>query len=132
MSTYPEARAALFALIDGSEHAGRTVSAYYHLTQDFKDSLPAALLYVRRGSENYLDRTDWVAIDVFAAPGEAIPVLESIRASLVDQSHDVPGVGYIDDVQVEQTPQDVPYVDTQVMQATATFRVISRPVATWA
>lgn len=131
MATFPESRAALFDLIDGAEHVGRTVSAYYHLTQDFKDALPAALIYVQRGSENYLDRTDWCVVTVFAAPGEAIPVLESIRASLVDRPHETT-VGYIDDVQVEQTPQDVPYVDTEVMQATATFRVTSRPVSTWA
>lgn len=131
MANLPESRAALFDLINGSEHAGRTVSAYYHLTQDFKDSLPAALIFTQRGSEDYLERTDWCVVQVFAAPGEAVPVLESIRASLVDRPHETPS-GYLDDVQVEQSPQDVPYVDTSVMQATATFRVTSRPVATWA
>src|SRR5699024_4685751 len=109
---FPESRAALFDLIDGSEHAGRTVAEFYHLTVDFKDVLPAALIFTQRGSENYLDRTDWVVVQVFAAPGEAIPVLESIRASLVGRPHET-AAGYIDDVQVEQTPQDVPYVDTE-------------------
>jgi len=131
VAVFPESRAVLFDLIDGSEHAGRTVHAYYHLTQDFKDSLPAALVYVQRGSEGLIDRTEWVVVTVYAAPGEAVPVLESIRGSLVDRPHESPS-GYIDDVQVEQTPQDVPYVDTEVMQATATFRVTSRPVSTWA
>lgn len=127
MRAYPEAREALFAMIDGSEHEGRTVAAYYQLQVDFEDRLPAALIYVQRGTEGVIDRTDWVTVTVYAAPGEAVPILESIRAGLVLRPHDVPGVGFIDDIVCEQAPQDVPYPSDLLMQANATFRVTTRP-----
>lgn len=128
MTTFPESREAVFRLIDGTEHAGRTVSAFFVLNMGWEADVPVAHIYVQRGSESYIDRTDWVVVNVYAAPGEAIPVAESIRASLVDQPHDVPGVGFIDDIRVEQTPQDVPYPSDRVMQAQMILRVTSRPV----
>lgn len=127
MAEFPEAREAIFQLIDGTTHAGRTVSAFYVLNMGWESDVPVAQIYVQRGGESHLDRTDWVVVNVFAAPGEAIPVAESIRASLANRPHDVPGVGFIDNIHVEQTPQDVPYPSDRVMQAQMILRVTCRP-----
>ena len=125
-AVFPETRAMFFDLIDGTEHAGVTVAACYQLPYPLEDSLPQVLLYTQRATEGYVDRTEWLTVTVYAAPGEAVPILESIRAGLVDRPHDTDS-GFIDDVVCEQAPQDVPYMSDLIMQASATFRVTSRP-----
>lgn len=126
-AVFPETRAVFFDLIDGTEHAGVEVAACYQLPYPLEDELPQVLLYTQRSTEGYVDRTEWLTVTVYAAPGEAVPILESIRAGLVDRPHDTPS-GFIDDVVCEQAPQDVPYMSDLIMQASATFRVTARPV----
>lgn len=124
---YPEARAILFDLIDGRTFAGHTVNAAYVLDIDFEESMPWAQIYVERGTTTYVDRTDWVAVNVYAAPGDAVPIAEAISKTLANKPHNVAGVGFIDDVVIDQVPQDIPLPSDIMMEAQTIYRVVSRP-----
>lgn len=125
---FPESREAFFELINGQEHEGRTVSAYYVLPRDWSEGFPAAEIHVQRGAVHGVDRTEIVVINLYADAGEALPILHSIGRVLCDSPHSVEGVGLIDVVKYEETPRDIPYYSMDVMQAQAAFRTVSRPV----
>ena len=128
---FPDTRAALFDLIDGETHVGQTVRAVYHLQADEYGSLlgpfPVAHIYVTGGTEGYLDRVDRVTIDVYAEGELAVNVLESIRASIRGEDIETPS-GYLDRIDPDVTPADIPYQSDTLNRATATFLVTSRPI----
>lgn len=125
---YPSARDAVFTLTDGVEFDGETVAAYYQLQVDFADRLPAALIYVTGGTEGYIDRVDRLTVEVYAPGEQALKIAEDIRAAIVDEPLDIPGVGYIDDIHCDVTPHDVPYQNERINMAAATYLVTSRPL----
>lgn len=126
---FPEAREALFRLMDGLPYGDdAVVSSFFVLPEGWEDNhLPAANIWVQRGTQGFLDRTDWVAVDVYAPPGEAVSVAELIGRRLVGEPHDVAGVGFIDSIEYEQTPRDIPYPSDRVSQAQMVLRVTARP-----
>jgi hypothetical protein len=128
---FPDARSALFDLIDGSTHDNAKVRAVYHLPADSYGALegpfPLALLYVTGGSEGYVDRVDRATIEVYAPGEQAVNVLESICASIRGDSIDTPS-GYLDRIDVDVTPAEVPYQSDTLNRATATLLVTSRPI----
>ncbi|HLS01759.1 MAG TPA: hypothetical protein VK054_07250, partial [Beutenbergiaceae bacterium] len=83
--------------------------------------------YVQRSAEGHIDRVTWVVVDVYAQPGESIGIAEAIVSAVANQPHDVPGVGYLDDVAVEQIPTDVPRPSGFGEQAQFILRVTTRP-----
>lgn len=129
MTGHPSARDALFELVDAQEFAGRTATAYTQLQVDYEDVAvdgAAVLIYTTGGTKGHIDRVDRATIEVYA-PGElAVQVLEAISAAIVDQDHDT-AAGYIDDVQADVVPHEIPYASDRVNHARATFLVESRP-----
>lgn len=125
---FPEGREGLFVLIDGGTFAGHVVQSCFVLDLGFEDSLPVAQIYVQRGQPGSVDRTEWVVVNVFAAPGEAIPILENIGQTVCGPAVSVPAVGLFDSIRYEETPFDVPYQSDRVMQAQAVFRMTARRV----
>jgi hypothetical protein len=128
---FPDTRAVLFDLIDGSVHEGVSVRAVYHLPADSYGALqgpfPVAHVYVTGGSEGFVDRVDRVTIDVYAEGELAVNVLESIRASIRGTDIETPS-GFLDRIDPDITPADVPYQSDTLNRATATFLVTSRPL----
>ena len=128
---FPDTRSALFDLIDGAAHEGVTVRAVYHLPADAYGALqgpyPIAHVYVTGGTEGYVDRVDRATIDVYAPGEQAVNVLESIRASIRGENIETPS-GFLDRIDPDITPADVPYQSDTLNRATATFLVTSRPL----
>lgn len=121
---WPDARKAVHVLIRDLGIA----EPFYILPHPLTDHLPAVNTHVQRSTEGYVDRVVWVMVDVYAAPGESISIAESIVTAVSNGPHEVPGVGYIDDIAVEQVPADVPLPD-EMEQAQFVLRVTARPVA---
>ena len=128
---FPDTRAALFDLIDGAAHEGVTVRAVYHLPADAYGALqgpyPIAHVYVTGGTEGYVDRVDRATINIYAEGELAVNVLESIRASIRGENIETPS-GFLDRIDPDITPADVPYQSDTLNRATATFLVTSRPL----
>jgi len=128
---FPETRSALFDLIDGSTHDGESVRAAYQLQADSRGALlgpfPVALIYVTGGTQGYIDRVDRATIEVYAPGEQAVNVLESICASIVGDGIETPS-GYIDQIEPDVTPAEVPYQSDTLNRATATVLVTSRPI----
>jgi len=57
----------------------------------------------------------------------AVNVLESIRATIRGENIETPS-GFLDRIDPDVTPADVPYQSDTLNRATATFLVTSRPV----
>lgn len=128
--TWPDARKAVHTLCQGFQHDGQTVEAFYILPDRFEtENLPCVNTYVQRSSEGYIDRVTWVVVDVYAAPGESIGIAEAIISVVANRPHDVPGVGFLDSVEVEQVPADVPRPSGFGEQAQFILRVTTRPVS---
>lgn len=128
---FPNARAALFDLIDGTEHLGNPVRAVYHLPVDdtgtMQGPFPVVQIYTRGGTEGYVDRVDRVAIEVYA-PGElAADTAESIRAYITGDNIETTA-GFLDNIVTDQVPEDVPYASSTLNKAVASFTVTSRPI----
>ena len=128
---FPDTRSALFDLIDGTTHEGVTVRAVYHLPGDAYGQLegpyPIVHVYVTGGSEGFVDRVDRATIDVYAPGEQAVNILESIRASIRGENIETPS-GFLDRIDPDVTPADVPYQSDTLNRATGTFLVTSRPI----
>lgn len=129
---FPNPRACLSDLIDGTNHLGEVVSAHYQEPADESGNLegpfPIAIISAMPGgSEGYLDRVDRMAIDVFAPGERAVDTLESIKASICGDSIETPS-GYLDSIRPDQVPTDIPYTSDTLNKATATFFLTSRPL----
>jgi len=127
---WPDARRAVHTLCQGFEHEGQVVEAFYILPDRFEaENLPCVNTHAQRSAEGYIDRVTWVVVDVYAAPGESIGIAEAIVSAVANQPHDVPGVGYLDSVEVEQIPTDVPRPSGFGEHAQFILRVTTRPAS---
>ena len=128
---FPDTRDCLFDLIDGAEHLGERVKAVYQLPADAYGSLtgpfPVALIYTLGGTRGFVDRVDRATVEVYAPGQQALDTLESISASIVGDSIETPS-GFLDSIEADQTPADVPYPSDTLNKAVASFLVTSRPV----
>jgi hypothetical protein len=128
---FPDTRSALFDLINGTVHVGSPVRAVYHLSADAHGSIegpfPVAQIVVTGGTEGFYDRVDRVTVDVYAPGEKAVQTLESIRAFICGDAIETPS-GYLDKIEPNVTPADVPYQSDTLNKATATFLVTSRPL----
>lgn len=126
---YPDVRDALYELIDGREFASRTATAFYRLSLDYvtvAQAGAAVLIYTSGGKEGWLDRVDRATVEVYAPGAVAVEVAEAIRAAIVGEGHDL-AAGYIDSVECDITPHDVPYQSEAVNLARAGYLVTTRP-----
>ncbi|POH58919.1 hypothetical protein [Arthrobacter glacialis] len=129
---FPNPRSCLFDLIDGDEHLGDVVHAFYQEPANelgaMEGPFPIAIIYaVPGGSEGFVDRVDRMAIDVYAPGEKAVDTLESIKASICGDDIETPS-GYIDNIKPDQVPTDIPYQSDILNKATATFLMTSRPI----
>ncbi|UKA59160.1 hypothetical protein [Arthrobacter sp. FW306-2-2C-D06B] len=129
---FPDARDALYDLIDGATHLGKPVHATYQLQADnvtgaIKGPFPVALIYVTGGTRGFVDRVDRATIELYAPGQQAINTLESIAASIIGEDIETPS-GFIDKIEQDITPADVPYQSDTLNKAIATFLVTSRPI----
>lgn len=120
---WPDVRKAVHTLIRETGLA----TPFYILPHPLADNLPAVNTFVQRSSEGYIDRVVWVAVDVYAAPDESMDIANALVTAIANQPHDVPGIGYLDSVEVEQVPTDVPRPD-ETEQTQFVLRVTARPV----
>ncbi|MBD1541022.1 hypothetical protein G9E11_01875 [Arthrobacter sp. IA7] len=128
---FPEARSALFDLIDGSTHEEKPVRAVYQLQADAygapQGPYPVALIYVTGGTQGYVDRVDRATVELYAPGQQAVDVLESICASIVGENIETPS-GFLDRIDPDVTPSEVPYPSDTLNKATATLLVTMRPI----
>lgn len=126
---FHDARAGLFELIDGSAHVGRvvggvpemvTVRASYHLTADERGGIgpnPQVVIVLDPGTQGDIDRVDRVSLDCYAPGEQALNVLNSILGVVVDSHIETPSGVYLDRVEVDQTPHELPYPSDTANQA---------------
>lgn len=130
---FPDTRDALFDLIDGATHLGQPVRAVYQIPADeygaIQGPFPVALIYVTGGTKGFVDRVDRATIEVYAPGQQAVNTLESISASIIGTDIETPS-GFIDSIEADITPADIPYQSDTLNKATATFLVTSRPLLT--
>ena len=128
---FPDTRDALFDLIDGATHLGEPVRAVYQIPADdygaIQGPFPVALIYVTGGTRGFVDRVDRATIEVYAPGQAAVNTLESISASIIGEDIET-GSGFIDKIEADITPADIPYQSDTLNKATATFLVTSRPL----
>lgn len=128
---FPDARDALFDLIDGATHLGEPVKAVYQLPADgygtIQGPFPLALIYVTGGTRGFVDCVDRATIEVYAPGQQAVNTLHSISASIIGTDIETPS-GYLDGIEQDIVPADVPYQSDTLNKATATFLVTSRPI----
>lgn len=130
---FPDARDALFDLIDGATHLGEPVRAVYQLSADtttgaVQGPYPVAMIYTTGGTKGFVDRVDRATIEVYAPGQQAVSTLESISASIIGTGIETPS-GYLDGIEADIVPTDVPYQSDTLNKATATFLVTSRPIS---
>jgi len=135
---FPDTRAALWDLLNGSQHfdpwSGETlaVRAFYRVPVDsyglVEDPFPVAHVYgAPGGTVGYIDRVDRRVIDVYAPGEQAVNILESIVASICGSDIETPS-GYLDKIECDVTPEDIPYESDTLNKATTTLLVTSRPI----
>lgn len=128
---FPDTKSALFDLIDGTEHLGKRVRAVTWLPVGEYGSLegpfPLAHIKGNGGTRGHIDRVDRRTIDVYAEGELAMNILESITAFICRDDVETPS-GYLDKIEPDVTPDDVPYQSDTLNKATATFLVTSRPI----
>ena len=128
---FPDARDALFDLIDGATHLGAPVRAFYELPADsygaIEGPFPLALIYTTGGTKGFVDRVDRATVEVYAPGQQAVSTLESIAASIIGTDIETPS-GHLDGIEQDATPADVPYQSDTLNRATATLLVTSRPL----
>jgi hypothetical protein len=128
---FPDVRDSLFDLINGATHLGEPVKAVYQIPADsygaVQGPFPVALIYTTGGTRGFVDRVDRATIEVYAEGQRALNTLESIAASIIGTSIETPS-GYLDGIEQDIVPTDVPYQSETLNKATATFLVTSRPI----
>ncbi|WP_455833744.1 hypothetical protein [Pseudarthrobacter siccitolerans] len=129
---FPDTKSALIDLIDGVVHEGETVRAVTWLqAADYGGAAgpyPVAHIQGRPGgTTGYVDRVDRRLIEVYAEGELALNVLESIVASICGTSIETPS-GYLDKIEVDENPEDIPYQSDTLNKAAATVLVTTRPI----
>ena len=125
------AREAAFELINTQWFDGRQAFAFFQLPDDYLDvgsDKVSVGLYTSGGNRGDVDRTDRLTVETYAPGTDAVHVLEAIADLLVndEQSHDL-AAGYVDEIQCDITPYDIPFPGGGVNQARAVFLVTHRP-----
>src|SRR5690625_1299682 len=129
---FPDARAAVFELIDQAEHVGHIIRAYYQMpVTDYGSAggpYPLAVIEMEPGSQGYVDRTDRIVVTVYGeGSAPTARVAESIHASLVGTDIEAPS-GYLDEIQPDQPPHELSYYSETVNQVQFRVMVTTRPV----
>ncbi|MGP5071664.1 hypothetical protein ACTXI0_04570 [Arthrobacter rhombi] len=127
---FPDARLAVFELINAGTFAGHPGQAFYHFPADEYGQLapepPVALVYSDGGTPGYIDQTERITIEVYAEGTLATTVAKAIRRQVCGEDVTAPS-GYFDSIRSDQVPSDAPY-DATLNKATLILSAISRPI----
>lgn len=131
---FPNVRAAISDLIEGTVHLGQTVNTTWWLQVDAYGQLdhtyPLAVITAMAGTQGFVDRVERVTVEVYAAGEAAVNTLESITAFIVGSGIETPDGTYLDEVRVLSSPVDTPsqYSSDALNHAVATYEVVVRPL----
>lgn len=96
-----------------------------------REQLAVLLLIDRAGWSDDQKRTEGherVSVDVYGATADLVRTISrAIEVFLVDKFHEVPGVGFIDDVLIDNRWRIVREAHDDYARSTATYRLVSRP-----
>ncbi|MDQ0102352.1 hypothetical protein J2T10_001998 [Paenarthrobacter nicotinovorans] len=128
---FPDVRECLTDLVDGTEHLDQAVRMVWHLPADkfgaIEGPFPIVLVFTNGGTQGFIDRVDRVTLECYAPGTQAVNTLESILAFIcgtdIETAH-----GFLDSINVDQVPADVPYASDTLNQANMTLLVTSRPL----
>lgn len=128
---FPDARAAVFDLIDGQSFAGHEVLSFYHIPandhgQIDPATLPFALIFSDGGSVGYLDQVEQVTVEVYGDGELAMKVAKEIRQRVCGQNLET-AQGFFDAIKADRVPSDAPY-SGYTMKATLLLAATSRPL----
>ena len=137
---FHDSRAALFELIDGSEHVARVVDgvpdlvpvrASYHVLADERGGIegdPQVVITQDPGTQGDIDRVDRVTLECYAPGEQAINILNSILGVVVDSHIETPSGIYVDRIDVDQTPHELQYPSDTINLAACRLLVTVSPV----
>lgn len=128
---FPDTRAALVGLLDGTTHAGSPVRAVVWLPAARYGQLegPFPILHVIQlsGTQGFIDRVDRLTLDAYAVGSAAVNTLESILATVTGEGVEAPNA-YLDEVRPLSTPTEVFFESDTLNRATVTVEVTVRPL----
>ncbi|OMH30652.1 hypothetical protein [Tersicoccus sp. Bi-70] len=131
---FPNTRAAITDLINGTIHLGEKVTAVWWLpTNDYgqlEGPYPLAVVTALPGTQGDYDRVDRITLEVYAPGEDAVNTLESITGVIVGDGIETEDGTYLDEVGVLSTPVDTPsqYASDTLNHAVATYEVTVRPL----
>ncbi len=130
--SWPNVRAAVQGLLDGSTHDGHTIRARYDQSANAYgepvDDVPEVIVIPAPGGEvRWVDRIDNLTLEVFAPRGEtAQRVAESVARSLIGANVATPEA-FLDTV-TATTPVEVPHASATHSKVVMDLRVVTRPL----
>lgn len=130
---FPDARAALWSLVDGQTFAGHQVAARYELAADAYGhplvEVPQVVIFpAGPGEVGWVDRWDEYVVEVYGPRGETSQrIAEAVRAHLCGFNVET-AEGLLDTVTPRANPVALPYQAPDVSLSTMTLRVVTRPL----
>lgn len=136
---FHDSKAGLFDLIDNTEHVSWvfdgepqtvTVKAAYHVLADERGSVEAnqVVLTQDAGTQGDMDRVDRVSVDCYAPGEQAMNILNSVLGYVVGSGIETSSGVYLDHVQVDQTPHELPYPSDTINHAMCRLLVTVRTI----
>lgn len=137
---FPDTRGAILELIDGTEHVARVVqgepvmvkvnAAYHVMADDYGaiDDEAQVVITSDPGTQGHIDRVDRISLDCYAPGEQAMNILNSILGLVVGAGIEIENGDYLDRVDVDQTPHEIPYPSDVMNQAMCKLLVTVRPV----
>lgn len=128
---FPDVRECLNDLLAGTTHVENVITIAWHEQADahgyMQGPFPLVIIYAKGGTEGFIDRVDRVTLECYAQGTLAVNTLESVKAYITGDSITT-AHGYLDNIRVDQVPEDVPYQSDTLNHARASFLVTSRPL----
>lgn len=134
---FPDTRAAIWDIIDGTQHlaGGRTVTAlaaYRQSADDYgrpiQDGDEVEVVITQDpGTQGFVDRVDRIGLDVYSSGTVQMDLLNSLLGLLVGTDIETPS-GYVDSIEVDQTPHELPYPSDLIRHAMCRLLVTVRPI----
>lgn len=136
---FHDAKGGIFELINGTEHVSWvydgepqtvTIQAAYHTLADERGSVEAnqVVLTADAGTQGFLDRVERISLDCYAPGEQAMNILNSVLGLVVGAGIETESGIYLDRVEVDQTPHELPYPSETMNHAMCRLLVTVRAV----